>query len=166
MTVSQKQGVFNAVVAFCEENSIQFDEGMDFQPSKEQKAGITQLVAQAMHAGEVQLSEAAAEKYDTLEKKVGYCKGLVDNWLRKDKRLNGGVQYQIKNPGSRAGAGDATVRELKKLKKTLTEQSDIDMVDAEIEKRLNEIKAEKAKSIEIDTSVLPEDLQHLVSNDQ
>jgi len=35
-----------------------------------------------------------------------YCSGLQSNWLRKDTRLNGGVKYVAKNPGSRAGSTD------------------------------------------------------------
>lgn len=162
--VSQKQGVYNAVQAFCEENELHFEDGMHFNPTKEQRSEIVHMVAGAMEAGEIQLSSDAASKYDTPEKLKSYCNGLVSNWLRKDTRLNGGEKYEIKNPGSRAGSGDQVIKELRKLKKTLTDAEQIAAVEEEIEKRLASIQAEKAKSVEINVDLIPEELKGLVSN--
>src|ERR1044072_6188433 len=41
--------------------------------------------------------------------------GLINNWLRKDTRLNGGDEYVTKRPGSRAGAGDEQLKAMKAL---------------------------------------------------
>lgn len=161
--MNQKDGVYSAVVAFCEENNIDFQDGNKFDPSKEQRKEIVSMVASAMEAGEVDLSDSARAKHSTPEKLHSYCNGLVSNWLRKDKRLNGGVKYEIQNPGSRAGAGDDVVKELRKLKATFPQGSEQrDAIDQEIEKRLEKIRAEKAKSVEINTDLIPEELQHLI----
>lgn len=161
--VNQKEGVYGAVVAFCEENGIQFDDGMKFEPTKEQRATIVEMVAQAMNAGEIDLSTEARAKYADFDKLKSYCNGLVSNWLRKDLRLNGNTPHEIKNPGSRAGAGDQVIKELKKLKSTLTSADELAAVDAEIQKRLASVQAAKAKSIEINADLIPEELRHLVN---
>lgn len=160
---SQKQSVFDAVVAFCEENGIHFDEGMKFEPTKDQRATIVEMVARAMESGAVNLKPAARAKYDTFEKLKGYCNGLVSNWLRKDTRLNGGVDYKIQNPGSRAGSGDQIIKELRKLKSTLTQDEEKAAVEAEIQKRLAALQAEKTKKVEINSELIPAELRHLVN---
>lgn len=156
--LNQKTAVFNATCSVLEQES--FDSAV--QATKEQRAAIIEIVTEGFANGEVELSPKAAAKYDTTAKLKGYTNGLVSNWHRKDLRLNGDIKHTIKNPGSRAGSGDAVVRELKKLRSTFTEQGQIDAVDVEIEKRMAVIKAEKAKDVEIDMSLIPEDLQELL----
>ena len=56
------------------------------------------------------------QKYSTIEKMRSYASGLVNNWFRKDIRLNGGMKYEVKNPGSRQGAGDQQLKALKTLR--------------------------------------------------
>lgn len=156
--LNQRTAVFNATCSVLEQDS--FDEAV--QPTKEQRAAIIEIVAEGFTNGEVELSDTARAKYDTPAKIKTYTNGLVSNWHRKDLKLNGNVKHTIKNPGSRAGSGDKVVRELKKLKSTFTEQDQIAACDAEIEKRMAVIKAEKAKNVEIDMSLIPEDLQALL----
>lgn len=164
MTVTQKEGVYNATEAFCSEAGIHFEDGMKFEPTKEQRSTIVEMVAHAMDAGEIVLSEAARAKYDDLAKLKSYCNGLVSNWLRKDTRLNGGETYEIKNPGSRAGSGDQVIRELRKLKKTLSDEAQIAAVEKEINTRLAKIQASKTKSVEINADLIPEELRDLVNS--
>ena len=156
--VNQKQGVYDAVVAFCEENNIHFEDGMKCSFSKEGRAAIVGMVAAAMTAGEVQLSAEARAKHDTPQKIKTYCSGLVNNWLRKDTRLNGGDTYQIKNPGSRAGSGDEVLKNLKALQATLEGENKA-LVDAEIAKRVEELKQSKLSKIEINFDVIPDSLK-------
>jgi len=156
--LNQKTAVFNAVCSVLEQES--FDEAIEL--SKEDRATVIEMVTEGFAAHEVELSDGARAKYDTPAKLKTYTNGLVSNWVRKDKRLNGNVQHTIKNPGSRAGSGDKVVRELKKLRSTFTEQNQIDAVDIEIEKRMAVIKAEKAKDVEIDFSLIPDDLKDLL----
>ena len=160
---TQRQGTYDAIVAFCSENSIKFEDGMEFIPTKEQRSSIVLMVATAMEAGEIDLSDDAKKKYDDLPKLKTYCNGLVSNWLRKDPRLNANVKYEIKNPGSRAGSGDPVIKELRKLKKTLTAGSEeLTAVEEEINKRVATVQASKAKSVTIDVDQIPKELRHLV----
>lgn len=156
--VNQKTGVFNAVCSVLDQES--FDSAVEL--TKEQRSQVIEIVTNGFMANEIDMSDAARVKHDTPAKMKTYTNGLVSNWLRKDKRLNGGQQYKVKNPGSRAGSGDAVIKELKKMQSTFTEQEHIDAVQAEIDKRLAVIKAEKAKNIEIDMSLIPDDLKDLL----
>ena len=156
--LNQKNAVFAAACSVLEQDS--FDEAVVL--TKEQRASVIEIVAEGFSNFEVELKEESREKYNTPAKLKTYTNSLVSNWVRKDKRLNGDVQHTIKNPGSRAGSGDAVIRELKKLKSTFTEQDQIDACDTEIEKRMAVIKAEKAKDVEIDMSLIPEDLRDLL----
>jgi hypothetical protein len=156
--LNQKSAVFNAVCSVLGQES--FDSAIEL--SKEDRATVIEMVAEGFTAHEVELSEGAREKYDSPAKLKTYTNGLVSNWVRKDKRLNGGVQHTIQNPGSRAGSGDKVIKELKKLRSTFTEADQIEACDAEIEKRMAKIKAEKAKNVEIDYSLIPEDLKDLL----
>lgn len=162
--VSQKEGVYNAITSFCQDSGIHFEDGMKFEPTKEQRSTIVEMVAVAMQDGQVQLSDEARAKYDDFGKLKSYCNGLVSNWLRKDKRLNGNTTYEIKNPGSRAGSGDPVIKELRKLLKTLTDADHKAAVQEEIDQRLAAIQAEKAKSVEIDLDLIPEELKSLVNS--
>lgn len=158
--ISQKDGVYNAVVAFCEENGIAFEDGMQVSFDKDQRATVVEMLCAATEAGELEVKSASAR-----QNLSSYWNGTLSNWLRKDLRLNGGVKHTIKNPGSRAGAGDAELKELKKLlaKVTLTGNQDhIEQVSQAIEARKAEIASSKVKDVEIDAEFLPEALRHLV----
>ena len=157
--VNQRQGVYDAVVAYCEEHNIHFEDGMKVEFSKEQRATVVEMVAKAMIAGEIELSDAAQKKHNTDQKIKTYCNGLVSNWLRKDKRLNGNTTYQIKNPGSRAGQGDEQLKNLKLLLKTVDDEDQKKIVQAEIDKRVEELKKEKLGNVEINYDAIPDSLK-------
>ena len=157
---NQKEAVFTAVCAVLEQES--FDSAVDL--TKEQRATVINIVAQGLQDGSVQLSEAAAAKFDTEAKIKNYTNGLVSNWLRKDKRLNGGVKHTIKNPGSRAGSGDPVLKNLKLFKSTLTDPAHIAAVEAEITARSEQLRAEKAKKVEINMDLIPAELQSLINS--
>jgi hypothetical protein len=88
-----------------------------------------------------------------------YIPGLVNNWVRKDGRLNGGTKYETKRPGTRSGSGDEMVKEMRKLLTTLRDPEQRDAVQAAIDARLAEIKPK----VEINSAALPESLRHLVA---
>jgi hypothetical protein len=87
-----------------------------------------------------------------------YIPGLVNNWLRKDPRLNGGVKYEAKNPGSRSGSGDESVRAMKALLSVTTDSAARAQIEAAIATRLEQIKPK----VEIKVDALPPELRHLV----
>ena len=155
---NQKEGVYQAVCAVTEQDS--FDSAVEL--TSDERASVVQIVTHGLMSGEIEFSDSAKAKYDTEAKARGYTSGLVSNWLRKDKRLNGGVQHTIGNPGSRAGAGDPILKNLKLFKSTLTDPEHIAAVDAEIEKRQVALKAERTKKVDIDLSLIPDDLKDLI----
>lgn len=87
-----------------------------------------------------------------------YIPGLVNNWVRKDSRMNGGVKYTPKNPGSRTGSGDETLKNLRLLL-TMVADDAKPAVQAEIDKRIEEL---RPKAITINESAIPESLRHLL----
>ena len=157
----QRESVYNAVIEHMGSGLPKYE------PTKEQRAQIIDTVTQSILNHETDFSDNARMKYDTPEKVKSYTSGLVSNWLRKDKRLNGGVTYQPKNPGSRKGFQDPQVKALRQLLKIKTDPSDQATINEQLELRLSEIQAKKAKEVKIDTSVLPKHLvEELGLNDE
>jgi hypothetical protein len=87
-----------------------------------------------------------------------YCSGLLSNWLRKDSRLNGGVKYEAKNPGSRTGSSDPQIKALRALIKTQSDPSKIAEIQSFIDKRLAEI-APATKQVSVNVEDLPAELR-------
>jgi hypothetical protein len=137
MKVSQKQAVFSAVTNVCSPN----DDG-SFTPTKEQRAQVNLILFEGFKAGTIECER----EYTDSELKA-YVSGLQSNWLRKDKTLNGGVQYVAKNPGSRAGSTDPQIKAMRLLLSTKSEPSERAEIQAFIDKRVAEIKP--AKSTEL-----------------
>ena len=132
------------------------------QLTGEQRSDIIQSLMEGLTSGEIDFSDAAKAKYIYGDGNLKvYASGLLTNWLKKDLSLNGGVKYKPENPGSRAGQGDSKLKELKKLLQVVPEDKRA-IVQAAIEKRIEELAAEKAKSIEIDLSQIPEHLRDLL----
>lgn len=154
---SQRQSVYTAVCSILGENFFGTAE-----LTKEQRKEVIGIVTDSIVAKETEFSDKAREKYLTRDDVKGYVNGLVNNWLRKDIRLNGGDKYETKNPGSRSGSGDEVLKNLKALKSTLTEDAHIQAVDAEIARRTAELSAAKAKTVTIDMDKIPEALRHLI----
>lgn len=84
-----------------------------------------------------------------------YIPGLVNNWMRKDLRLNGGTPYTTKNPGSRQGSGDETVKAMRALLGAVTDPNQKAAIQAEIDARIATL---KPKAV-INIAALPENLR-------
>lgn len=119
----------------------------------EQRKQVNMILFDGIRANKI---ECAVEFTD--EELKQYVSGLQSNWIRKDKRLNGGVQYKAKNPGIRAGAGDPQLKSLKALFTTLTTDEDKAEVQGYIDARMSEIATTK-QAATVDFSALPADLQ-------
>lgn len=87
-----------------------------------------------------------------------YIPGLVNNWIRKDKRLNGGQKYEPKNPGSRKGGNDESIKAMRTLLSVTQDPLVRDQIEAAIEARLEELKPKPV----INAEALPESLRYLV----
>jgi hypothetical protein len=145
-----------------------FQEGVDVKTyiTKAQRAEVIEKVTNSMAEGDTELSAKAREKFDTPQKLRTYVNGLVTNWFNKSKELNGGVAHETKNPGSRLGSSDATLKALKALKANLeSEEAPADVitkVSDKIASRISELKVTK-KPASFNAEDLPADIRDLVS---
>ena len=160
--MTQKDAVFNTVQSVLNEAGKSIDGRVELTDD-ERKACLA-VLTETMKQGEILLSEAKQAKMTEEKHYKDYSANILNNWLRKDKRLNGDTVYVPKNPGSRAGAGDEQVKELKKLKSTLSDPAAQAEVQAAIDERVAELRAERnqAKVEDIKVDIIPEHLRHLV----
>ena len=160
MGIEQKKAVYNAVVSLYRDNNRHFEDGNTVKLSTDERKTIIHIVSQGLQSGSILISETAKKRYDTPKKMHNYATGLVSDRLRKDKRLNGDTKYEIQKQGSRAGAGDAVIKELREYKRrhctTLEQRSEVDVA---IENRLNEIRTEKLENTNINMDVVNACLQ-------
>lgn len=88
-----------------------------------------------------------------------YVTGLISNWVTKYDGFNQGVKHTIKNPGSRAGAGNEAIKNLKILLEKVRGTANEATVQEAIDKAMFELKPTVTK--EINVSLLPEHLRAL-----
>jgi len=124
-----------------------------YKPSKEQRAQVNAILFEGFKTNKIAYDGSVPADSEL----KAYVSGLQSNWLRKDKRLNGGIAYQAKNPGSRVGSTDAQVKAMRQLLSTKTDPTDRAEIQSFIDKRLAEIKP--SKTVEINVDDLPADLK-------
>ena len=157
--MKQNEAVFQAICSVL--NSTSFDDAVIL--TKDERANVIAIVTEGIVAGKVDFSTDARSKHNTEAKVKTYTKGMVDNHLRKDKRLNGGEKYETKNPGSRTGVGDSQLKALKALQTTIEKDSENwHQIEAAIYERTMELSVKKTKTAVIDINALPEEFRHLV----
>lgn len=171
--MSQKELVFNAIVSVVgeiEDNTVHL--------TKDQRKQVADIMVQHTVNGDITIG-GKNKSYDiTTEEGMKnvkeYWPGTINNWLRKDTRLNGGEPHQIKNPGSRSQNKQikSTRAFIKQCQDILATDADNEEVQAKLEKAqavLEKLMAEEAakkaekagKSFNADD--LPEELRDLVS---
>lgn len=153
---TQKQAVFVAVCSVLSESGYKYEEGQNVAPlmTRELRAQVNQILFESFKKGDIELDR----EFDDAGLKA-YISGLVSNWVRKDKRLNGNISYVAKNPGSRMGSADPQLKAMRTLLSTLTTEEEKAEVQSHIDARLKEINASKVKTKVIDYSALPAELQ-------
>ena len=139
--MNQKTATYEAI-----KSVLDFTDGDQVSLTKDQKTEIKAILVNGFENGEIELNNPQED----LGK---YVNGLINNWLRKDKRLNGNVEYKAKHPGSRAGQGDPQIKNLRLLKKTVTDETALADIDAAIKARLAEIKP--VNTPKIDATAIP-----------
>lgn len=170
--MKQSEAVFTVTMSMLAERGVSFTTGSDNIHNvltKDITADIRGRVFALFQAGEVALkaTEANAMKIQDSKKLASYVGGLVTNWHNRDPRFNGGIKHLAKNPGSRRGQTDESVKEMRKLFKKLEAEGQelkATKVQEAIDSRLAEIEASKpakTKVVKVDASKLPEALRHL-----
>jgi len=133
--MKQKDAVF-AAITLAATNGLEGDSAHDFAV-EQVKIGL--MTGEVEHS-KGQLDEKAAKSY---------AGSLISNWKKKDKRLNGGVDY---TPTTKRGpqVKDERLKELndnlKALKAHSADMTIITRVESAIEARRAELSAEKAAS--------------------
>ena len=160
--MNQREAVYSATHSVLSDAGVHFEDFGQISDvmTKELRDKVHAIVCESFRQGEVSFKDTASnrEKMSSDSKLNTYVSGLISNWYRKDKRFNGNTTYQPKNPGSRAGQGDAQLKALRGLKRKFAGTEKESIIDAQINERLEAIQTERAKKIEVDLSVLPEGL--------
>lgn len=135
--LSQVQAVVNAVQSVFGENGVEFVEGMNVRSAmtKEFKSQINAIICAGFKAGEIEFKDTESNRAKLADDKLlrNYVTGLIDNHVKKDKRLNGNTKHEIAQPFSR----HPQVLELKKLR-TAENTTEIDGL---VEAKIAELKA-------------------------
>lgn len=150
--MTQNEAVFMAVRAV-------FGKDVEIIPetgkwSEKQKEGVYGMMMGMFKDGAWSKNSGGTDDAAVLK----YIPGLVNNHVRKDKRLNGGIEYEVKRPGSRTGSGDETIKAMRTLLSVTSDPSAKNAIQVEIDKRLESLKPK----VEIKVDALPESLRHLV----
>lgn len=149
--MTQKEAVFTAIT-----NLFEIESGFAVQLDKSQRADVVSILVEGFKSGKVSYDGGLPEDKELRN----YCNGLLSNWLRKDTRLNGGVKYEAKNPGSRAGSTDPQVKAMRILLSTKSDPTERAEIQAFIDRRLAEIKPAKSATFNVDD--VPAELRHLI----
>lgn len=159
--VTQREAVYQAVVSVLTEAKVHFEDGMDAKSimTKEFRAQVNTILCFGFTNGDIELKATPSNQAKLADASLlkEYVSGLQSNWLLKDTRLNGNVDHEIKNPGSRTGVADPQVKALRALIKMATSSSEIAELQTYIDKRLAEIHVPTATTV--DLSSLPAELQ-------
>jgi len=147
----QKDAVFAAV---CDvRGTTEFSSAVEL--TKEERSTVQAALIAGFQNGSIAYQGDATDT----TKLTSYVSGLVSNWLRKDKRMNGNVAYVAKNPGTRTGAGDEALKAMRTLLSATTDEEARAEIQVEIDKRVGELKPKKV----INVDALPESLRHLAA---
>lgn len=156
MSMTQGEAVFQAFTQVVGAKRIEdcHVEGIGIQVSEQELGEVYSAVLASFKAGSWTKNSGGQD--DAALKK--YIPGLVNNWMRKDKRLNGGGKYETKRPGSRSGTGDESVKAMRALLAMTTDPTAKQTIQAALDQRLAELKPKP----EINVAALPESLRNLV----
>lgn len=148
--MKQREAVYQAIVNVFADKGIDFEDGMNVAESiKPYRAEVQAIVCEGFRTGSVEFEDTPSnrEKLESESKLSNYVSGLISNWVRKDTRLNGGVKYEAKNPGSRVGQSDDQMKILRALAKQFAGTDKEAIINAQIETRKAELAAAKTKSV-------------------
>jgi hypothetical protein len=151
---NQKEAVYSVVMSVFNAKEETNDLPISQQIGAEDRKVIVAEVTKLFIEGKVALSSPQAD----IKK---YVVGLVNNWLRKDTRLNDGAKYITKNPGSRSCVSDPVIKNLKNLlcdPSLTTEQRAY--IQAEIDKR---IAATKPTPAAVDMNLIPDHIKAMLT---
>ena len=152
MATKQKDAVFEAIAAVKGTNTF----AAAVELSKDERGTVMAAILAGLNSGNIEFGGDLNDK----GKLTAYVSGLVSNWLRKDKRLNGNTTYVPANPGTRTGGADDAVKAMRTLLSVTDDETAKKEIQEEIEKRVAALKPKP----EINVAALPDSLKHLAAN--
>jgi len=162
--MKQRDAVYSAITGVFSDAGVHFEDGMNAESmlTKEYRASVHAIVTEGFTSGTIVFEQTPAnkEKLANPAKLSAYVSGLISNWIRKDKRLNGNTAYAAKNPGSRTGSSDEQLKTLRALKKQFAGTDKESLIEGQISKRIAELRAAKVKTVSVSEeqlAVLPAD---------
>jgi hypothetical protein len=161
--MNQRKATVSAILFVLSDKGISYEFNGPVNASdlmtENDRSKTVDMICKGFLEGEVEMSDEGKAKYFTQPTELRkYVVGLVNNWLRKAPELNGGQKYQVKNPGSRAGSGNETIKALKQLLTITDDQDARRAIEAEIASQLETIKPK----VEINFDAIPAHLRHLL----
>jgi hypothetical protein len=127
----------------------------------DQRRVVIDTVTEMAAEGSCFLSEEARAKFDTSKKLRSYIASMVTDCFMKDIRMNGGVKYVAKNPGSRCS--DGQLKDLEVLKKLLEASGQVEGL-ANVEAAIAKRKEELAPKVTLNLANLPQDIQDAIAS--
>jgi len=169
--MKQREAVYSATINALQESGIKFEKGMDVNKvmTKDIRTKIISIVEAGFKAGTVTFKDNVGnnEKMSDPSKLHAYVIGLVNNWHRKDKELNGGTQYAPKNPGSRTGLQDQQLKALRAVRTQFADQPEkLAKIQEAIDSRIVTLKMGKATKVSFNSADLPTELAEALGIDQ
>ncbi len=130
------------------------------------KEEILNRVIVGLKNHEIHIKHSKQAKLNSDKDVRKYAIGMINNWFKKAKELNGNSEYKPSNPGIRKGSADPMVREMRRLKKQLEtagEYESAEIVQKQIDEKLADIEARRvAVSKQVDVSKLPDNMKKYV----
>jgi hypothetical protein len=161
--MNQRKATVAAIVSVLADRGVAYEfdgpvSAADMMTSADKEKTVD-IICKGFMSGEVEMSDEGKTKYFTQPAELRkYVVGLVNNWLRKATELNGGQKYQVKNPGSRKGSSNETVRALRQLLAITSDSEAKQAIEAEIASQLESLKPK----VEINSDAIPAHLRHLI----
>lgn len=153
--MNQRNAVVSTILSVLEESGINYELNGSTSVSEvltdSHKAKIRDILFLGFKQKQISYSADFQHKVDNDAELKKYVSGLLNNWIRKAPEFNSNTKYQAKNPGSRAGAGDEQVREMKKLLSATTDAKAKELIQQAIDNRLAEIKPTKEVTINLES---------------
>lgn len=149
--MTQREAVFTVVSSL-----VSISPGVPVKLTDEEKRLAIELITADFQSGLVELKGDRDNEW--IRK---YVPGLLNNWMRKDTRLNGGGKYEAKRPGSRTGSGDEMLQQMKALWNITKDEGQRRLIEGEMAKRKAELEAAKMPTIDLEK--LPASLRDIAA---
>jgi len=159
--INQREACYNAIKGIKE-----FEDNTKVMLSDSERKEVIAAVTEGFLDGTVEMKDTESNKAKLADpaKMKSYVIGLVNDFMRKDKRVNGGTKYEASAPGSRPT--DQKLKVLTAAYQIASSEGNSEAMD-KIEEAINTRKAEIAKpkaTKQIDLSLLPDDIRALLES--